>query len=104
MMARLSNFRILNPVLATTRQIAEILNNTVNGKLNCIGEFTISSGTTTTTVTDPRASKDSMIFFTGLNNTITNSNPFISTRNNGSFVVTHSSHGSNVVVGYAIIG
>ena len=99
-----TNFRILNPVLATVREIAEVLNGAMNGKINCTGEFTIASGTTTTTVTDPRASKDSIIFFTGLNNTMTNSNPFVSTRNNGSFIVTHSSHGSNVVVGYAIIG
>ena len=28
------NFRILNPVLATVREVAEVLNNTVNGKLN----------------------------------------------------------------------
>ena len=103
-MARLTNFRILNPILATTREIAEVLNNTVNGKLNCTGEFTISSGTTTTTVNDPRASKDSMIFFTGIGHDIEHSLPWMSSRSNGSFVVGHKNHGHDVDIGYVIIG
>lgn len=103
-MARLSNFRILNPILATTRQIAEVLNGAMNGKLNCTGEFTISSGTTTTTVTDPRAGVDSMILFTGIGHDISHVHPWMSSRSDGSFVVGHQNHGHDVDVGYVIIG
>ena len=58
-----TNFRILNPILATTREIAEIVNRTVDGKLNSTGDFTLTASATTTTVTDPRAGKESVILF-----------------------------------------
>jgi hypothetical protein len=99
-----TNFRILNPILATVREIAEVLNGAVNGKLNCTGQFTITAGTTSTTVTDARASKDSIILFTGLGNDIIHTHPYVLTRNNGSFVVGNQNHGNDQVIGYAIIG
>ena len=43
-MTRTANFRILNPILANTREIAEVLNRTVDGKLNSTGTFTLPSG------------------------------------------------------------
>lgn len=103
-MTRVANYRILNPVFATTREIAEVVNRTTDGKLNSTGEFTIASGTTTTSVTDPRASKESIVLFAGIGNTLIHSEPFMSSRANGSFVVGHLNHGHDVLVGYVIIG
>ena len=34
MTTRKANFRILNPILATTREVAELLNRTIRGGLN----------------------------------------------------------------------
>ena len=57
MTTRTSNFRILNPILATTREIAELLNRTINGGLNSWDYVTLSSNATETTHEDPRFSK-----------------------------------------------
>ena len=76
----------------------------MEGKINSTGEFTISSGTTTTTVNDRRASVNSIILFVGLGSNITHSHPYISSRSNGSFVVGHLNHGHDTNIGYVIIG
>jgi hypothetical protein len=102
---RTTNFRILNPVTATTREIAEVLNRTINGGLNSVGYTTLSSGTTTTTVNDPRYGVESVVFFTGYNETLEHSDPFVkSTSTNGTMIIEHKNHGHNVNVAYLIIG
>ena len=55
-------FRRLQPEFATTREIAEITNTILNGKLNNTGTFNLSTGwTNTTTINDERISIDSKI-------------------------------------------
>lgn len=98
-----TNFRILNPVLATVREIAEVLNNTVNGKLNCTGSVTLSGGSDVT-VTDPRAGKESVILLVPLNSHYYDHEPYIKTKNNGSFVVGQKNHGHDGEADYVIIG
>ena len=99
-----NQFRNLPKEGGSPRQISEVVNNIMEGKINSTGEFTIASNTTTTTVNDRRASVNSMILFTGLNHDITHSHPYISSRSNGSFVVGHQNHGHDVDIGYVIIG
>lgn len=62
MTTRKANFRILNPILATTREVAELLNRTIGGGLNSWDYVTLSASTTETTKTDPRFSKESVVF------------------------------------------
>ena len=102
---RTTNFRILNPITATTREVAEVLNRTVDGGLNSVGYTTLISGTTTTTVSDPRYGVQSVVFFTGYNETLEHSDPFVkSTSTNGSMIIEHKNHGHDVDVAYLIIG
>ena len=102
---RITNFRVLNPITATTREIAEVLNRTINGGLNSVGYTTLISGTTTTTVSDPRYGVQSVVFFTGYNETLEHSDPFVkSTSTNGSMIIEHKNHGHDVDVAYLIIG
>ena len=102
---RTTNLRILNPVTATTRETAEILNRTINGGLNSVGYTTLTNGTTTTTVSDPRYGVESVVFFTGYNETLEHSLPFVkSTSTNGSMIIEHKNHGHDVDVAYLIIG
>jgi len=55
-------FRRLQPEFATTREIAEITNTILNGKLNCTGTVTLdTSWATSTTLYDERISRDSKI-------------------------------------------
>ena len=76
----------------------------MEGKINSTGEFTISSGTTTTTVNDRRASVNSIILFVGLDSHYYDVDPYISSRANSSFVVGHKNHGHDTDIGYVIIG
>ena len=99
-----TNFRILNPIIATTREIAEVLNLTVGGKLNCVGEVTLVSGGTDVTVTDHRASKDSVILLEPHSVNFYNHDPYIKTKNNGSFVIGQKNNGHSTDIGYVIIG
>ena len=50
---RITNFRILNPITATTREIAEVLNRTINGGLNSVGYVTLPSNSTQVTTSEP---------------------------------------------------
>ena len=102
---RKSNLRTLNPVTATTREVSEVLNRTINGGLNSVGYAVLANGTTTTTVSDPRYGVDSIVFFTGYNETLEYSYPFVkSTSTNGSMIIEHKNHGHDVDVAYLIIG
>lgn len=98
------NFRILNPILATTREIAEVLNNTVNGKLNSTGTATLTSGGGDVTVTDPRASTDSVILLEPHSINYYDHDPYIKTKNDGSFVIGQKNNGHSTDIGYVIIG
>ena len=99
------NLRTLNPVTATTREVSEVLNRTINGGLNSVGYAVLANGTTTTTVSDPRYGVDSIVFFTGYNETLEHSDPFVkSTSTNGSMIIEHKNHGHDVDVVYLIIG
>lgn len=103
-MGRNTNFRILNPILATTREIAEVLNGAMSGKLNCIGEVTLPSGGGDVTVNDPRASQDSVIMFEPHSVNFYDHDPYIKSKNNGSFVIGQKNNGHSTDIGYVIIG
>lgn len=48
----------------TPRQISEVVNRILDGKVNSVGKLTLSTGdATTTTLLDPRISEDSIILF-----------------------------------------
>ena len=103
-MGKTANFRILNPVTATTRMIAEVLNNAMNGKINCHGEVTLTSGGGDVTVTDPRASTESVILLEPHSVNFYDHDPYIKTKNNGSFVIGQKNNGHSTDIGYVIIG
>ena len=105
MTTRTSNFRILNPILATTREIAELLNRTINGGLNSWDYVTLSASATETTHSDPRFSKESVVFFTAINGAPENFHPYIkSTSTDGTMKIGHNNHGHTQEFAYLIIG
>jgi len=55
-------FRRLSPAGGTPRDISEVVNNVLNGKINSTGTITLAtSGATSTTLYDERISPDSKI-------------------------------------------
>lgn len=100
-----ANFRTLNPITATTREIAEVLNRTVDGGLNSVGYFTIPANSTQTTVYDPRYSPESIVFFTGDHHSPWHHNPYVdSSSTKGVMIVNHDNQGHDGEMAYLIIG
>ena len=102
---RTTNFRILNPVTATTREVAEVLNRTINGGLNSVGYVTLPSSSTQITIQEPRYSTSSLVFFTGVAHSPFHHNPYIdSTSTNGTMVINFDNQGHDADFAYLIIG
>ena len=104
-----ANFRRLPTEASNPRVVAQVVNQILEGKLNSTGEFTCTASATTTTVTDYRAGKDSVVLLmpTTANAAaeMGNGTIYISTRAKQSFTVTHASNTqSDRTFGYIIIG
>lgn len=105
MTSRTANNRILNPVNATTREISEVLNRTINGGLNSWGYVTLAANVTETSHDDPRFSSESIVFFTSINYTPSHFEPYIkSTSTDGTMKIGHNNHGHTQEFAYLIIG
>jgi len=102
---RTTNFRTLNPVTAKTREIAEVLNRTINGGLNCVCYVTLPANVTQTTVQEPRYSTSSLVFFCGVDHNPWHHNPYIDgSSTNGTMVINHDNQGHDADFAYLIIG
>lgn len=102
---RQTNFRVLNPITATTREIAEVLNRTINGGLNSIGYVTLPSNTTETTVSDERYHIETLVFFTPVGHNPWHHNPYVkATSTNGTMVIGHDNSGHDATFAYLLIG
>ena len=102
---RTTNFRILNPITATTREVAEVLNRTINGGLNSVGYVTLPAHSTQVTVNEPRYSTSSLVFFTGVDHDPWHHNPYVhSTSVDGTMVISFNNQGHDARFAYLIIG
>jgi hypothetical protein len=89
------------------RDVAEIVNNAMNGKTNNSGTFTLATSVTETTVSNERAGFDSIIVLSPrTENAATESDhTYIKTKAKGSFIIGHrnTSH-TDVTYDYIIVG
>ena len=84
------------------RLISNVLNNTIDGKLNSTGNVTLTASATSTTLTDARIGANSIILFMP---TTAKDNLFVSARANGTATLTHaSSSNTDQSFGYVVIG
>ena len=58
-----ANFRRLPPEATSGREISQVVNNILDGKLNSTGSVTLTASAATTAVTDFRAGNESVILF-----------------------------------------
>ena len=91
------------------REIARAANRALGGKLNNIAEVTLTASVASTTVTDSRVSTQSFIGFmpTTANaaTEIFGATMYVSTRSDGSFVITHANNAQvDRSFVYAILG
>lgn len=104
-----ANFRRLPSAATNPREISQVVNGVLDGKLNSTGSFTCTASAASTSVTDYRAGLDSVIL---LMPTTANAAAeigagtiYISARNKQSFTVTHANNAqTDRSYGYVIIG
>lgn len=102
-----NQFRRLQPQFATTREIAEVTNTILNGKLNCTGSITLNTSGTETTLYNERISHDSVIMLMPRNSNAAGEtdHTYIKSKAIGSCVIGHRNHGhSDADYDYVIIG
>ena len=102
-----NQYRRLQPQFATTREVAEITNQVLNGKLNCTGNIILNTSGTTTTLYNERISYDSVIILVprSANAAGETDHTYVSSKAIGSCVITHRNHGhSDCEWDYVIIG
>lgn len=87
------------------RQVAEVVNNAMNGKTNNTGTITLTASATTTALNDERLGFDSVVLLSPLTANASAQSPFISSQAKGSAVITHTSVAhSDLNFDYVIIG
>jgi len=89
-----TSFLKLPPIGGTPRDVAAIVNNCVDGKMNVTGEVTLTNSTTTTVVTDTRVGADSFIAFMPTSADaaaeLAAGTMFVSSRGKQTFTITHA--------------
>jgi hypothetical protein len=102
-----NQFRRLQPQYADTREIAEVTNSILNGKLNCTGSITLATTGTETTLYNERIGYDSVIMLMPRNANAAGETDhvYIKSKAIGSCVIGHRQHGhSDCNWDYVIIG
>ena len=62
-MTRISNYRRLSSLGDNPRNVANVVNNILDGKVNSTGSVTLTNSSATTTLSDDRIGEDSVILF-----------------------------------------
>lgn len=88
------------------RQVAEIVNNLVEGKSNNTGDFTTTQSSTTSTIYDERIGYNSVILFTPMNDKGASemASIYVQTLNQGSAIIAHGSHNFDCIFKYIVVG
>ena len=88
------------------RSVAEIVNNLVEGKSNNTGDFSTTTGATTTTLNNERIGFNSVILLMplDLNSSAELKDIYFSNFAQGSCTVNHGSHGTARNYRYIIVG
>ena len=89
------------------REVALVVRNLVDGKINSTGNLTLTAAATTTTISDQRAGGDSVIILmpTTSNAAAAISTTYVSARAKQSFTLTHLNNAqTDRTFGYVILG
>ena len=76
----------------------------INRLIPTVESVTLTTSSTTTTVTDKRMGEDQMVILTPTNANAAAENIYVSSKANGSFVLTHASAGTTRTFDYIIKG
>lgn len=102
-----NQFRTLPPIGGDPRQVAEVVNRTVDGKLNSTGSVTLTASAASTAVSEDRAGPDSVILFmpTTANAAAEMDGMYVSSRGKQTFTITHANNSqADRTFKYVVIG
>ena len=103
-----NQYRRLPNMGCTPREVAEVVNNLVEGKINSTGAFQLTASSTTTTVSDLRVNPNSVILWTpkSANAAQELSHLYLSSVGKQTFTLTHRSNSntSDILFHYAVLG
>lgn len=100
-------FRRLQPTGATTREIADVVNLILDGKINATGTVTLATGSATTTLSDRRIGTGSVILFmaTTANAAGDLANLYVTGRTDGQATLNHSNNAqADRTYAYVVLG
>tara|TARA_B100000989_G_C19514082_1_gene460699 strand:+ start:1084 stop:1398 length:315 start_codon:yes stop_codon:yes gene_type:complete len=90
------------------RQVAFVVNNILEGKLNSIGSIQLSNNVTSTIVNDKRVGNDSIILFMPTNsfasNELASGSMFVSSTQKQVFTITHLNNANTRTFKYIVLG
>ncbi len=104
-----TNFRRLSPLANDAREVATIVNNILDGKINATGTVTLTASAASTAVTEDRAGATSVILFmpTTANAAAEQAagGMYVSSRGKQTFTITHANNAqTDRTYDYIVIG
>ena len=103
-MTRVSNYRRLSSVGDNPRNVANVVNNILDGKVNSTGSITLANSATTTTLSDDRIGGDSVILFMPTTSEASTVTIHVTGRQKGQATLNHASATTTRSFDYVIFG
>jgi hypothetical protein len=88
----------------TPREISNVVNNILNGKINSTGNVTLTNSSATTTLYDARIGDDSVILFMPTTSDASTENIHVTGRQKGQATLNHASATTTRSFGYIVFG
>ena len=88
----------------TPREIANVVNNIMNGKINSTGNVTLSNSSATTTLSDARIGENSVILFMPTTSDASTVTIHVTGRQKGQATLNHASATTTRSFGYIVFG
>jgi len=88
----------------TPREISNVVNNILNGKINSTGNITLTNSSATTTLYDARIGDDSVILFMPTTSDASTENIHVTGRQKGQATLNHASATTTRSFGYIVFG
>jgi hypothetical protein len=88
----------------TPREISNVVNNILNGKINSTGNITLTNSSATTTLYDARIGDDSVILFMPTTSDASTENIHVTGRQKGQATLNHASATTTRSYAYIVFG
>lgn len=103
-----NQYRRLPNMGGTPREVSEVVNNLVEGKINSTGAFQLTASSTTTVINDLRVNPSSVILWTPQSSNAAQelTHLYLSSIGKQTFTITHrsNSHTDDILFHYAVLG